>query len=445
MTTTATTPDLLESAASFVAAGDLSDGPSRAHARLLLADAMTLALAAGAVPGASALFELGVGSGKHRAWFSGSRLGAADGAFANAAAICARFQEDTEMNSWAHPGGFVVPAAVAASVEGERSWSDLVEGLVSGYATTVWLAGGGDVALGLMTTGRRPSPTFGPAGACAAAARALGLDTAQARHALSGALLVGRGSLHSVGAGGEDWRLHNPTAARDGLTYALAARAGMTSGPGALDARHGFVPMFAGLDDLPASFDRPPRADMVRGVWMKALPTLGDNMAVALAARELHRRGVRTDGDVRVRMNEHFANFPGTQNRPPYVSITSALSSVRFATAQLLLHGTLDFGSYARRDDPAVCALADAIEVEADANLDYLDAEVTVSGPDGDQAVRAADLPRTLYFRDEEEQLQVSREIHGPAGPRLVERLLGAQDDEPAARVIEEALDAFHG
>jgi 2-methylcitrate dehydratase PrpD len=140
-------------------------------------------------------------------------------------------------------------------------------------------------------------------------------------------------------------------------------------------------------------------------------------------------------------MNQDFANFPGTQATPPFTTLTSALSSVRFVTAQLLLHGTLTFEDYARRDDPEVVALADRIEVTADADLDYLDAVVTIASDQGEHTVRASTLPPTLYFRDEAEQIKVATELHGDAGRQLVERLLSADESESAADVIDGALD----
>lgn len=435
---------LLETATTFAADEAYDDPTVRERARVLLADAVTLALAADTVPGATDLFELGVGAGDHVAWFSGNRLGAADAVQANAAAVCARFQDDTEMSSWSHPGSFVVPAAVGAAVEARRSYGELVDGLVAGYAMTVWLGGRGDVALGMMKSGRRPSPNFGPAGACAAACRAAGLNREQTLHAVSGALLVGRGSLHSVGSGGEDWRLHNPGAARDGLLYALASQAGMTAGSGALDARHGFLPMFAGLAEVPAALQHPPHAGMILDVWHKALPTLGDNMAVALAALELHSRGLGEIDEVVVSMNEHFRNFPGTQTRPPYRTLTAALSSVRFVTAQLLVHGSLEFDDYERRDDPPVVALAERIDVVPDESLGYLDGVVTVRAQAQEHTCRTSDLPRTLFFRDAEEQRRISESLLGEAGATLVDTLLEADDRAPAEEVLHKALDDFH-
>ncbi|MEU7815925.1 hypothetical protein, partial [Pseudonocardia sp. NPDC049154] len=268
--------------------------------------------------------------------------------------------------------------------------------------------------------------------------RAFGLDAERTRHGLAGALLAGRGSLHSVGSGGEDWRLHNPGAARDGYLYAAAARAGMTAGPGALDARHGFLAMVAGLDEVPATLRTPPRADLVLGVWTKALPTLGDNMAAALVARELH--GADTDGPVTVRMNADFAAFPGTQTRPPYPTLTSALSSVRFVVAHLLLTGGLTVDDYARRADPRVCALAERIEVQPDPTLGHRDAEIVLGAGPGAVRRRAADLPRTVWFPDAPTQRAHALALLGDAGPEVVDALLTSGDGEPAAAVLEAAL-----
>ena len=429
----------------FVASASFDDPANREYARVLLADAVTLALAADTVPGSTELFELGAGQGDHVAWFSGRTLGAADAVQANAAAICARFQDDTEMSSWSHPGSFVVPAAVAAGIETGATYGEVIDGLIAGYAMTVWLGGEGEVALAMMATGRRPSPNFGTGGAAAAASRAAGLTPEQTAHAVSGALLVGRGSLHSVGSGGEDWRLHNPGAARDGLLYALAARAGMTAGPGALDATNGFLRMFAHLDEVPAAMEKAPTEGMIRDVWTKALPTLGDNMAVALAARELHGRLAGAPIDhVTVRMNEHFARFPGTQTPPPYPTITSALSSVRFATAQLLTHGTLTFDDYAARNDAEVGALASSLEVVPDIALDFRDAVVTVVSGGVEHTCRASDLPATYYFRDADEQRAVTRELLGDAGVAVVDAVLTADESTPCSEVLHPALRTFH-
>lgn len=437
--------DELHDLGRFVAEGDVSQAAWRKRVRVLLADAVLLAAAAGSATAGAALLELGCGSGSHRSWYSGSGLGPADAVQANAAAVCARFQDDTDMSSWGHPGSFVVPAAVAAAIAADAPLSALLDGLVVGYATTSWLGADGHVARAMMARGLRPSPSFAAAGAAAAASRALGLSVQQSRSAVGGALLVARGTLHSVGSGGEDWRLHNPGAARDGFLYALAAQSGMPSRGDTLTSPNGFLAVYTGSRELPPAWKSAPEAGRVLDVWHKALPTLGDNMAVALAAQHLHGQ---LDGaapeTVTVRMNAHFAAFPGTQTLPPYATVTSALASVRFVTAQLLVHGDLDLPDYDRRDDPDLVALAAKIEVVPDEDLDYTDALVTVTAAGRELTCRTDDLPRTLFWRDGDEQRRIAAGLLGDAGVALVDAILTADEGTPAAQVLGTALDSYH-
>lgn len=436
---------ILEQATRFAAEEVFGEVAWRNRAKVVLADAVTLALAADAVPGVTELFELGTGEGSHLSWPTGRWLGAADAVQANSGAVCARFQDDNDSSSWSHPGSFVVPAAVAASVESGSSYGSLLDGLIAGYAVTTWLGGDGTVAHGVKQSGRRPSPTFGVAGASAAASRAAGLTAEQTTHAVSAALLLGRGTLHSVGAGGDDWRLHNPSASRDGFICALAARAGMTTGPGALDAENGFLAAFAGLDRVPHQLSRPPRAAAILEVWQKALPTLGDNMAVGLAAQVLHDpRRVSDFDEVTIHMNADFTRFPGTQTRPPYETLTSALASVHFVTAQLLVHGTLDFDAYSNRNDPMVTSVAQRSVVIPHEDYGHLDALVEISAGGRQASYSAADLPRAKFHRDGPEQRRVARELLGPGGESLVAALLNADENSPAEAVVHDAIAAFH-
>lgn len=435
--------DPLDVLAEFVAEAPFSQPGWREKARILLADALVLSRAASGVAGYSTVMELGAGTGTHRSWASDARLGPADAVQANAVAVCARFQEDTEMSSWGHPGGFVVPAAVGAAIHAGRDVRSLIDGLVAGYAATSWLGGNGEVAEGVMRRGLRPSPTFAPAGACAAACRSLGLSAEQTRNALGGAALTGRGTLHSVGAGGDDWRLHNATAARDGFLYSLAASEGMISGPRALTSPVGFLFAYAGTREPPRTWSVPPTGDLILGVWHKAFATLGDNMAVALAARDVHTRleGAIPDRVV-VHMNERFAGFPGTQTQPPFRSATAALASVRFVTARLLLAGRLDLPDYELRDDPDIVDLCERMEVVADPKVDFTDATVNVEAGGSSYTCRTRDLPSTLFFRDPEEQRSVAAELLGEAGPRLVDAVLETPESDEVAGLIERALDA---
>src|SRR5215208_5526342 len=245
--------DIAEMVAGFVGEAVADDPKLRSKARILLVDAVTLAVSARELEGITSIVDsLSGGAGNHLVWMTGDLVGAGDAALLNAICTHARFQDDTDMVSWSHPGSFVVPSAVAAAEGAGATLASLLDGLVVGYAVAEWSGGEGVVAKDVMRRGFRGSPTFGPLASCAAACRVLGLSRDETAHALRAAALLGRGTLHSVGAGGEDWRLHNGTAARDGLTTALAAGAGMQGGVGAFEGPNGFLKAYAGRSEPPS-------------------------------------------------------------------------------------------------------------------------------------------------------------------------------------------------
>jgi len=437
--------DIADNVASFVGEAVADDPKLRSKARILLVDALALAISAREVAGITRLVDsLSSGTGTHSVWMTGDYVGAGDAALVNGICTHARFQDDTDMTSWSHPGSFVIPSAVAAAEGAGATLASLLDGLVVGYAVAEWSGGEGIVAKDVMRRGFRGSPTFGPLASCAAACRVLDLSRDQSAHAIRAAALLGRGTLHSVGAGGEDWRLHNGSAARDGLTAALAAGAGMQGGIEALEGPNGFLAAYAGRSEPPPRWLAPPNAESVLSVWHKALPTLGDNMAAALVTAIMHERiGSRTVDGVVVRMNDSFASYPGVDRKPPYTTFVQALASVQFAVARCLLSGTVRFTDYVdARDDRGTMEIADRTELIGDPALDYTEAEIVVHTKEGDLSVTTSELPRTLFYRDEEEAIRAATELLGERGRRLAERVLGAEPRELAATVIAEAVAA---
>ena len=437
--------DIAESVAGFVGEAVADDPKLRSKARILLVDALALAISAREVAGITRLVDgLSTGTGTHSVWMTGDRVGAGDAALLNGICTHARFQDDTDMTSWSHPGSFVIPTAVAAAEGAGATLASLLDGLVVGYAVAEWSGGESVVAKDVMRRGFRGSPTFGPLASCAAACRVLDLSQDQVAHAIRVAAPLARGTLHSVGAGGEDWRLHNGSAARDGLTAALAAAAGMQGGIEALEGPNGFLSAYAGRSEPPPRWLAPPVADSVLSVWHKALPTLGDNMAAALVATVVHERiGSRTVDGVTVRMNDSFASYPGVDRKPPYTTFVQALASVQFAVARCLLSGTVRFTDYVdARDDRGTTEIANHTDLIGDPALDYTEAEIVVHTKEGDLSVTTSELPRTLFYRDEEEAIRAATELLGERGRRLADRVLGAEPSELAATVITEAVAA---
>lgn len=427
--------------ATFTARGSAEGKAARERARLLLADAVVLSQANQEVPGFAAVHEVGAGTGRHLSWASGNRLGANDAVYSNACAIHSRFQDDTDMSTWSHPGSFVIPAAVAAATESGASFARLLDAIVIGYSATRWLGANGVIASKLKARGFRPSPIFAPLGAAVAASRALGLDKETSTHAINAAALIGRGTLHSVGGGGDDWRLHNASGARDGFDLALAAKAGMRSAPNALTAPHGFLYTVTGSDDIPDDWCVAPTGALIEQVWHKALPVLGDVMATALAAREVGRRlNGRHVNRVTLQMNARYASFPGTQGRPPYVSTTAAQASVRFVVAHLLVHGDLHYVDVVRHNDPEVLRLADSMEVIPNEGMPYEDAIVEAHTTEGIERQQTVGLPSTHFWRDRAEQFNRAEHILPDRGAAISRAILEADEMDQAETVLAGAL-----
>src|SRR5439155_10874431 len=99
------------------------------------------------------------------------------------------------------------------------------------------------------TRGWHATSSIGTLGCAAAAARLLGLDVTQTRHALGIAASLASGLKENFGSMTKPY--HAGHAAQSGLRAAQLAREGMTSSDSALDGRQGYVAAFSGAT-LPA-------------------------------------------------------------------------------------------------------------------------------------------------------------------------------------------------
>ncbi|HEV8584176.1 MAG TPA: MmgE/PrpD family protein [Methylomirabilota bacterium] len=184
----------------------------------------------------------------------GTALRAAPGwaALANGAAGHAHDFDDTSFALLGHPS---VPLLATALACGEAETADgaaLALAYVIGFEI--------DAALGLAlnpdhyTRGWHATSSIGTLGCAAAAARLLGLDVSQTRHALGIAASMASGLKENFGSMTKPF--HAGHAARCGVSAAQLAREGLTASDGALDGTQGYAAAFSGVA-LPAdTFDR---------------------------------------------------------------------------------------------------------------------------------------------------------------------------------------------
>src|SRR5438093_3592347 len=158
-------------------------------------------------------------------------------ALANGAAGHAHDFDDTSFALMGHPS---VPLLAAALAAGEAETAD-------GAAVTLAYLIGFEVAAAIgsainpdhYTRGWHATATIGTIGCAAAAARLLGLDLGQVRHALGLAASLASGLKENFGSMTKPY--HAVHAARNGVLAALLAREGLTASESALDGKQGFL------------------------------------------------------------------------------------------------------------------------------------------------------------------------------------------------------------
>lgn len=388
----------------------------REKALICLIDTLGLALSARTEPTSRAALALSCALSADAkdaatAWVSGTRLSASEAAFANGVAAHAHFQDDTDHDSWTHPGSLVPPAIVALGEREGASLEEVLRALVAGYSVINWLGRGEVVSRKLIARGFRTSPTLGTIAAAAGAAALLGLDAAGAGSAVSIAASTTGGTLEPVRAGADEWRVQNGRAAQGGLIAACLARDGVIGAPLALDGPKGFLATLAGLDSTPDVWATPPDPAMMHTIQAKPYATLGDNMAAAMAAQKLHLDGVDPTqiASISVTLWEPFTAYPGTNYKGPYERMVQTQASTAFAVSAMLSRGdiTYDMGNNLR-DDPLILDLVAKTTVVADAVNGPLDSQLTLTMQDGSEiSAHSTQMPREILFQTEARSLEV--------------------------------------
>ncbi|GAC1608870.1 MAG: hypothetical protein NVS3B26_07590 [Mycobacteriales bacterium] len=377
----------------------------QAKAAVCLLDAIGLAVKGGTETTAAAvrgLFATSNGENTATVWADGVRLAMLDAILSNGVAAHAHFQDDCDMTSWSHPGSMISPVALGLAEAGGKSLDVALRGLVAGYAALNWLGADEQIGRAVVARGLRASPTLGPVGAAVAGSVALGLDRQQTASSIAIAADMAGGTLEPVKTGADDWRVQNGSAAWRGALAALLGRGGVVGSPTALEGDKGFARAFAGMD-APQRWETPPDEASILTVWEKAFPTLGDNIAVSLAACELSRRVPDTTSitEIVVHQNAEFASYPGTSYRGPYERRAQAMASTAFAVATSLMRGEITAEVYDDGlADPEMLRLVDCLRVVPERDYDYIDGKVDIRHAGKELSAASWDLPRTLLFRD---------------------------------------------
>src|SRR5215510_3372797 len=227
--------------AEFVTKSRWEDCPAEAveAARRAILDCLGVMLAGSVEPAARIVTDVArAEGGSPLATVVGTslRTGAVWAALANGTAAHALDFDDTNFAMLGHPSAPVLAAALAA---GELALADgraVTHAFLLGFEVETTLAEVINPAH--YEHGWHATCTLGTIGAAAAAARLLGLDGAQTRHALAVAASQSSGLKENFGTMTKPF--HAGHAARSGVLAALLAREGWTASEHALDGPQGF-------------------------------------------------------------------------------------------------------------------------------------------------------------------------------------------------------------
>lgn len=301
----------------------------------------------------------------------GRRAGLADAVYANSAAAHSLIHEDMHPASRAHPGSMVVPTALAVGEYTGATMAEVYRAVVVGYEA---LARAGE-ALGtaeFVERGFRPSGTFGPFGAAAAAALLLGLDGDEQVSALSLASGTASGVCEWAAAGTADLFFQNAHAARSGLVATLLAGAGARAAGGAVDGQWGLRRALSGSG--PAGAVDPAAPLAVDEVYFKAYPSCAFTQETIEASARLAEGGIdpRTIDRIDVEVYSAAAHYPGCDNGTDLHSTLARQMSIQFAVAATVADGGLRPARLAGGLDPAIAGLAARTRVLPNPAVDHL-------------------------------------------------------------------------
>jgi 2-methylcitrate dehydratase PrpD len=301
------------------------------------------------------------------------RLPAPHAAFANGAMAHQYDFDDTHDEAVAHPTANSLAAGLAvAEALGDCKGRELLRAmtLANDLVCRFGLAIRGSLYEYAWT---RP-PIIGIWGATAAAAVLLGLDRERTMWAFGHTLHQTGNTLECLYAPGSDVRgLRDGFSARNGVTAAYMAAAGVRGDTTAIEGRFGlFNAFFRGEYDpdvITAELGRRFEGERVSiKPWPSARETHATIRAV-LELRAMHAVAPADVAEVRLHVGQTNLEFcePAAARRRPQGRM-DALSSLPYAVAVALAHGSMPLSAYTADglQDPTVLALAERVSWQLD-------------------------------------------------------------------------------
>ncbi len=279
----------------------------------------------------------------------GSSLRTAPGwaALANGAAGHAHDFDDTSFALLGHPS---VPLMAALLAVGEAEMADgrtVALGYVVGFEVSATI--GAAINPAHYTRGWHATISVGTLGCAAAAARVLGLDVVQTRHALGLAASLASGLKENFGSMTKPY--HAGQAALNGVRAAQLARQGLTASERALDGPQGYLTAMADPaagDVVAAALDGLARRwhIVATGVAVKPYPSCALTHSAIDALIDLRREhGIRPEQVAAVEVAVNRVTPTVLVHARPVTALERKFS-MPYCAAAALAQGRVDFASF---------------------------------------------------------------------------------------------------
>ena len=377
--------------AEFTANLKLDDVPAavRERARIVLLDGIGCLLAgtAARLSRDVALTFGVVSNGETTILATGKNASARDAALANAIALYGVGLNDIHKPSGTHPGGCVIPAAIAMAEQQDASGAEMLTATIAGYEVNGRI--GMAVKGSHRARGFHPTGTCGTFGAAAAAGRLAGADADGMLDILgiAGSQASGLYEFHHTGS--TTMIYHAARAAQNGVEAVMMASAGLTGPETVLEGGQGFYAAMAGEVDRGAITDGLGNLFMISGTSLRPQFGCNSTKSTSAALARFLRSGVaKADEIVGIQIAVHPLPARDNDIASPD-SLLGARLSLQYNAALVLAHGDVVVRDLTEADlaDPEVRRNLGMVSITADASLSRYACAITLTLRNGGQHI----------------------------------------------------------
>lgn len=326
---------------------------------------------------------------------NGAAVSAEGAAFANAALMNLRSQDDTHAASTSHPGSPTMAAALAIAEVCGASGEEFLGAVILGYEALCRT--GRDFDDRFTARGFRAAALLGGFGAAAATARLMRLSALQTAHALGLQANLAGGMAQVWREGSAEANMQLAFGARNGIAAARAAACGATAAIFALEGEAGFFNAFGGAAG--------PAVEILEGlgeawqlleVTVKPLPVCAILQGPAMLLLDLIRRHAMRPEDIEsvtLTLNPYEADYPGVDNVGPFGSATATKLSAQFSLALAAIAGRITPEGLGRVADATILAMSRRVLVRRDAAILLRRCRVEIVSRGGAEISGIVDVP----------------------------------------------------